>query len=103
VRNLKTLFSGAGLLNPIFVRFSFKTEFQNRSGTCLNAFVVFVASNLHVEMAQSIVESIESKQFDFLPFNILKVPLPALRGEHIFEKCTPNKNQSNYGEILEVQ
>ena len=49
------------------------------------------AWNVHVEMVETIVESIESKHWGFS--TCLEVILPALRGEHNFEKRT-NKQKS---------
>ena len=76
-----TLFSDPGAL-------------QNRSGMCLNACVVFVSSNVHAGMLKIIVKSIEPSIWGFSTF--VEVRLPALRGEHLFEKGTQNIDQSKY-------
>ena len=49
-------------LNPIFQ----VGALQNRSGKCLNASGVFVASNLHVEMGKTVVKSIETNHFSLV-------------------------------------
>ena len=51
---------------------------------------VFVASNLHVEMVKTVAQSLRSTNIlGFLQFR--GVLLPALRGEHIFEKRIQTK------------
>ena len=51
-----------------FVRVFRSRSLQKRSGTCLNASGVFVASNLHMEMGKTIGQSIRSEHFWILHF-----------------------------------
>ena len=51
---------------------------------------MFFASNLHVEMLKTIVQTARSKDLGISTF--LEVLLPALWGEYIFEKCTQKNN-----------
>jgi len=73
----------------VFFYFPGPGTLQKRSGTCLNASGVFFASNLHLEMGHIIGQSIRSKHLGI--FTFWGVLLPALRGEHIFEKMHPNR------------
>jgi len=62
---------------------------------CLDASEVVLSLNLHVEMVKTLVNGWIPNISQFSTFT--EVLLPALRGEHIFEKKTPqNKSQPKY-------
>ena len=52
--------------------------------------MVYFASNLHGEIGETSSQSLRSEHFWI--FQYWGVPLPALRGEHIFEKRIQNEH-----------
>jgi len=69
---------------------------ENRSGTRLNAFGGFVASNLHVEMGDTIVQSMRSKHFVFCCCSLGKLFCQPFGESTMSTKSPKTKNTDSY-------
>ena len=67
----------------------------------MNASVVVVASNLYVEMVETIVQSIESKHLWI--FTIWGSSSARPLGRTHFQKTHPKQNEPKYLDFIEVQ